>query len=77
MVFAVTNGAAGGVASDWQDAAEDRWNAFRERLRDRLREIAEDRHEVKGCCISPDYGDGRPRFVTVWLANEDPIEFYL
>jgi hypothetical protein len=61
----------------WPDDAETRWDAFRERLRDRLREIAEDGHEVKGCCISRDYEDGQPRFVVVWLTDEDPIEFYL
>lgn len=57
---AVATTVAGALATPltltWQDSADARWDAFRERLGVRLREIAIDGHKVKGCLISPDYG---------------------
>lgn len=76
MTFVVATGAACGVAGQWQDNADARWDAFRERLGTRLREIAEDGHEVKGCYIRPEGRNGL-RHVHVLLKNEEPIESYL
>jgi len=76
IAFAVASGTACGVAPDWQDDTDARWDAFRERLRNRHREIAEDGHEVLGCHIRPEGRDGL-RHVHVLLKNEEPIEFFL
>jgi hypothetical protein len=37
----------------WQDDFEARWDAFRERLRNRMREIAEDGHNVNPFAENP------------------------
>ena len=60
----------------WRDDYEARWDALRERLGVRLREIAIDGHKVKGCYIRPEGRDGL-RHVHVLLKNEEPIEFFL
>ncbi len=71
-----------GVATDvaQQDDLEARWKTFRRRLRDRIRELCEDGHVVRGCYIFPERRQGLRhvlRRVHVLLADEEPIEFYL
>ncbi len=71
-----------GVATDvaQQDDFEARWKTFRRRLRNRIRELCEDGHVVRGCYIFPERRDGLRhvlRRVHVLLENEEPIEFYL
>ena len=61
------------LTTTWQDDFEARWDAFPERLGDRLGEIAEDRHEVLGCWIRPERRDGL-RHVHVLLKNEAALK---
>lgn len=74
VVATVAVGVAG-AAEPWlpedADAREDR---NREAFRQRLKQLCEEGYEIRGCWLSP-VREGR-RFVTVWIANGAPIEFW-